>query len=155
MYSQTIWLKRLHEASIGDNILLMRKGKPIHDDFNRLLDIWNSAYTGEDNEEFRKALSDANYDYLTLDEVTQRGKFMPESFVFTLEDDPSDRAYYTEDGDGLHYIFMGNILAGGKEEEEEEYDEEIEDEEIEDAESFIKFYAGFEDIIVNISRAPK
>lgn len=67
--------------------------------------IWSES---TDEKDFIKNLNDNGYNNIVTSQ-TENAKVLPNSIVFTPEDDPSDYSFYTPDGDKLIPITMENI----------------------------------------------
>lgn len=120
--------------------------KQVQDRYAALMKVWDSHNpTGEpeeDQKRLKDALTAAGYKFLDLEEVTELGSFMDDSFVWSLEDDPGDLAYYVKDGKMFSIDMMRVDLS-------EPYSEE---DNIHDAKSFIDFYENYENLVVNIKK---
>lgn len=86
------------------SIDVMQSLKLVQSKVDPVLEMWTSA---ESEEHFYSMLTDAGYEFIMnsdKDKIT-----LPNSLVFTPEDDPADNCYYTPDGDKLQPIFMEKV----------------------------------------------
>jgi len=118
-----------------------------------IIAAWNQADQDESTlAELQSYYADKNIQALSLEDLTSRTSFLPNSLVMTCEDDPRDSCFYTEDGIHLTPIVM--IDANSQEEidpKEVLTEEEAEDEGYEyyDFETFMDHFEGYENILLN------
>lgn len=92
----------------------------------------------------------ADQEFLSLDGVRNHRKFIPNSIVLTMEDNPNDKCFYTPNGVNLIPIIDGYVAKHPHKEFLINDHEDIKAFGFHDVETYIKFYEGFDNDIVCI-----
>jgi hypothetical protein len=95
------------------SIEMMQSLKPIQNRIDPVMEMWMNCTSEED---FLNKLKESNYSFILNTESDKQTP--PNSLVFTPEDDPADRCYYTSDGNALQSVFMEKITMNVLEEED-------------------------------------
>lgn len=115
--------------------------------YKKVLDNWLKTETIEEElEKNKKLYLDNGIIALSQTELLKMDKFLPNSIIMTLEDDPHDLCYYTPDGIKLFPIGMERIQLNSHLTPDDE-----EDEGFYNLQTFLQFYEGYENCLINFA----